>query len=335
MITVVMDGQKPQNDADALEQPTSQSSVISPELDGEVHLAADEQTIGQAPQRRLRLNFKQLWKKINVYLLIFILLIILTFIILVVSYIASQKEPESPTTALQDLSSKDLQEIASGNANIGDPRYILNVQSDAIFAGNALVKGDLNVAGSVQLGQALSIPAITVTGNASIATAAINNLTVSGATALQGRLAIQDELTVGRSLSVGGGITASQITTGTLTLGGNGNLNLNNHLNAGGQTPNRSQGSAVGSGGSSSISGSDLAGTLNINTGSGTSAGCFATITFVQRYSSTPHVIISPIGSAAGSIDYYVDRSSTNFSICTASAAPTSRSFGFDYFVVN
>lgn len=330
-----MDPEKPQNDADALEQPSNQSAPAQIELDDEVHVAADEQSIGQPAKRRFKLDIRQLWKRINVYLLIFILLLVITVIVFVVAYIQSQQEPDSPATALQDLSSEDLQEIANGNANIGDPRYILNIQSDAIFAGSALVKGDLNVAGSIQLGQALSVPNITVAGTANLATAQVNNLTVSGTTALQGRLAIQDELTVGRSLSVGGGLTAPQITTGTLTLGGNGSLNLNNHLNAGGQTPSRSQGPAVGSGGSSSISGSDLAGTLNVNTGSGTSAGCFATITFVQRYSSTPHVIISPVGATAGSIEYYVDRSATNFSICTASAAPGGRSFAFDYFVVN
>ena len=330
-----MDPNKQPDDVDALEQPTSQPIASTPALDGEVHIAADEQSPGQATKVPFTARLRGLWKKINIYLLIFILLVVSTLIVFAVAYNNSQKEPEVPATALQDLSTKDLQEIASGNANIGDPRYILNVQSDAIFAGSALIKGDLNVAGNIQLGQALSVPNITIAGTANIATAQVNNLTVSGTTALQGRLAIQDELTVGRSLSVGGGLTAAQITTGSLTLGGNGNLTLNNHLSAGGQTPSRNQGDAMGSGGSSSISGSDLAGTLNINTGSNTSAGCFATINFVQRYSSTPHVIISPVGSAAGGIDYYVDRSATNFSICTSSPAPSGRSFAFDYFVIN
>lgn len=330
-----MDPNKQPDDVDALEQPSNQSNSVTPALDGEVHVAADDPPTLQTSKLSLATRVRSVWKKINIYLLIFFLLIASTLIVFVVAYTNSQKEPEAPATALQDLSTKDLQEIASGNANIGDPRYILNVQSDAIFAGSALVKGDLNVAGNIQLGQALSVPNITIAGTANIATAQVNNLTVSGTTALQGRLAIQDELTVGRSLSVGGGLTAAQITTGSLTLGGNGNLTLNNHISAGGQTPSRSQGSAIGSGGSSSISGSDLAGTLNINTGSNTSAGCFATINFVQRYTSTPHVIISPVGSAAGGIDYYVDRSATNFSICTASPAPTGRSFAFDYFVIN
>jgi hypothetical protein len=330
-----MDPSKQSDDADALERPTAdQSPEQLQAVDEGVHIQSDETDITK-PKKRLRLRLKDVWKKLNIYLLIFTLLLSVTIIVAVVAYLQSQKQSETPATALQDLTTKDLQEIASGNANIGDPRYILNVQSDAIFAGSALVKGDLNVAGGIQLGQGLNVPNITVPGTANIATVQANNLTVSGTAALQGRLAIQDELSVGRSLTVGGSITASQITTGSLTLGGNGTLTLNNHLRAAGPTPSRSQGSAVGSGGSTSISGSDLAGTLNVNTGGGTAAGCFATITFAQRYGSTPKVIVTPVGSAAAATEYYVDRSATNFSICTTNAAPTGRSFAFDYFVVN
>lgn len=330
-----MEPNKQSDDVDALERPnTSQVPEQILPMDEGVHEQVDSQNI-TSPRKSLKARLKDIWRKLNIYLLIFILLVVVTIITAYVAYVRSQNQPQAPATALQDLTSKDLQEIASGNANIGDPRYILNVQSDAIFSGSALVKGDLNVAGNIQLGQQLNVPGITVPGTANIATVQTNNLTVSGTAALQGRLAIQDELSVGKSLTVGGSITASQITTGSLTLGGNGTLTLNNHLRTGGPTPGRSQGSAVGSGGSTSISGSDLAGTLNINTGSGTVPGCFATITFAQRYGSTPRVVITPVGSAGASTEYYVDRSATNFSICTASAAPAGRSFAFDYFVVN
>lgn len=329
-----MDQNDDKNEANALEQPTR--SDVFDELgtdNGAVHVANDELTQDQLPKkRRFRFDVKKIWHNFNVYLLIFILLCVVTTIVFIVAYINSQKDPQTPATALQDLTSKDLQEIASGNANIGDPRYLLNVQSDAVFAGNALVKGDLSVAGNILLGQNLSVPSITVAGATNLGTVQINSLSVATTTALQGRVSVQDELTVGRSLSVGSNITAANITTNNLTLGNN--LNLSKHITVSGPTPGRSQGGAVGSGGSTSISGSDLAGTLNVNTGSNTSAGCFATITFTQRYGTTPRVIVSPVGSAAGATDYYVDRGPTNFSICTASPAPAGRNLAFDYFII-
>ena len=327
-----MDQNNEQNNADALEKPTQTNSLDTLGMDEDIHYAAGEQPLDQQPKKRFSFNAKQLWRKMNVYLLIFVLLCVVTTIVFIVAYINSQKDPAVPVTALQDLSSKDLQEIASGNSNIGDPRYLLSIQSDAVFAGNALVKGDLNIAGNIQLGQSLSVPNMTVSGTTNLSTVQINNLSVAGTTALQGRISIQDELSVGRSLNVGGSLVAAQVSTGALSL--NGSLSLNNHITAGGPAVKRSQGGAVGSGGSSSISGSDLAGTINVNTGSGTAAGCFATITFSQRYSTTPRVIVSPIGSGAGETNYYVDRSNSGFSVCAATPAPTGRSFAFDYFVV-
>ncbi len=280
---------------------------------------------------------KSIWHKIiglvNIYLLLFLLVIVVVVVIFVVLYLNSRKEPDPQTT--QELTQQTLNEIATGDARVGDPKYVLSIQSDAVFAGNALVRGDLSVAGAVQLGQGLSVSGLTVTGNGNIATLQANSLNVSGDAAVQGRLSAGGSLSIGGSANVGGTLTAAQITTGSLTLAGNGTLTINNHLNAAGPAPNRSNGSALGSGGSSSVSGSDLAGTIAINTGGSPSSGCFATVNFVQSYNGTPQVIVTPVGSVAGSLQYYVNRSSNNFSICSANAAPGGQSFAFDYFVIN
>jgi hypothetical protein len=61
----------------------------------------------------------------------------------------------------------------------------------------------------------------------------------------------------------------------------------------------------------------------------------FVTVNFLQRYGSTPRVIITPVGSAAGSIQYYVNRDTGSFSIGSSSPPPAGASFAFDYFVVN
>ncbi len=271
----------------------------------------------------------------NVYLLTFLLLLVIAGIIFVVSYLNSQKEPVIPETVFQELTQEALSEIAAGDSSVGDPRYVLNVQSDAVFAGSALIRGNLSVAGSVQLGEGLTIPNLTVSGVSNLGTVQIAGLSVSGNSLFNSRVTLQNGVDVSGSANFGGAVTASSLTTGNLTLTGNGSLTLNNHLVASGPTPNRSQGSAVGSGGTTSISGSDLAGTLNVNTGSGTSPGCFATITFVQAYSGTPSVLVTPVGAAAGQTNFYVTRTNTSFSICTANAAPTGQNFAYDYFVIN
>jgi hypothetical protein len=88
---------------------------------------------------------------------------------------------------------------------------------------------------------------------------------------------------------------------------------------------------AVGGGGTASLSGSDTSGSVTINTGGSPPAGCFATVTFSKVFASTPHVVLTPVGSAAAGLQYYVTRSTTGFAVCTASAAPAGQSFGFDY----
>jgi hypothetical protein len=57
-------------------------------------------------------------------------------------------------------------------------------------------------------------------------------------------------------------------------------------------------------------------------------------VNFTTKYNATPHVIVTPIGSAAANLAYYVNRSTSNFSICAANTPPSNASFGFDYFIV-
>jgi hypothetical protein len=345
--TNVMDSNKDMgedSEENALEAKPELNALDSLSSQSGVH---EEGKADQPGDKKPKTALKKLWAKINIYFLVFMLLLVLSGIVFIVTYLKSQKEPELPTTALQNLTQQDLSEIASGDSKVGDPRYVLNIQSNAVFAGNALVRGDLSVAGNILLGKALSVPGITVSGNSNLGTAQINTLSVANASTLQGAVSMNGTLSVqgrfntnsdasvGRSMNVGGTLTAARIVTGSLTLSSGGTFTFNNHIKATGATPGRSQGSAVGGGGSTSISGSDLAGTVNINTGNSPSPGCFITVNFVQRYDATPRVIISPVGAGAGQTQYYVNRSATSFSICTANSAPAGQSFAFDYWIVN
>ena len=342
------DTSKEANDENALEEAPQEINALDRlGSDTEKIHAEGESGDPADPSKKPKSKFRRIWAAINVYLLIFILLVVLAAIVFVVTYLNSKKEPELPSTALQELTQEDLSEIASGDASVGDPRYVLNIQSDAVFAGNALVRGDLSVAGDIRLGKALTLPNLTVSGTSNLGTTQINSLsvagetilqgrtTVNGAATIQGRLNVEGELAVGRSLTIGGNFTSAGITTGSLTLTGNGSLTVNNHIKAGGPNPSRSQGGAIGSGGSSSVSGSDTTGTVNINTGNSPSAGCYVTVDFVQDFSGTPQVLLTPITSAAATADYYATRSSGNFSVCFAASPGSGKVLAFDYFVIN
>jgi hypothetical protein len=345
MITISgMDKDESQSEEDALSQKAKPGEFNALET-----LSAQDAQKGansgvSAPKvTKKQSALRRFWGFFNIYLLIFFLLLVIAAIVFIVSYINNQREPELPTAGLQDLTQEQLSEIATGDANVGDPRYVLNIQSDAVFAGNALIRGDLNVAGSTQLGGALTIPDLDVTDTTSLNTLQIDEeLNIQGTTIMQDTLTVQDEVKIRDDLSVGGSgtfngpLTSTSLTTGTLRLAGNGQLILGNHLVITGSTPSRSNGGSIGTGGSSSVSGSDSAGQLTINTGSAPSSGCQINLAFVTAFDGAPHVQITPTNSNASREDYYVgNKSSNGFSVCFGTAPTAGRTYTFDYWVIN
>jgi hypothetical protein len=140
-------------------------------------------------------------------------------------------------------------------------------------------------------------------------------------------------LNVSGNSTFSGALSAPQITTNTLLL--NGDLNLTHHITAGGPVPGVAKGNALGAGGTVSVSGSDTSGSLTLNTGGSPSAGCLATTSFARKFAGVPHVSITPVGSGAAGLSYYVNRSTSDFSVCTTNAPPAGQTFGFDYIVLN
>lgn len=271
---------------------------------------------------------------LNIYLLLFVLTVLLVGLISFVSYQrnkqATQKQSEIKT---EPLNQEALDQLRQTDVKVGDPKQILSVESNAVFAGRVLIRDGLEVAGPLKVGSPLTLPGITVSGNSNFEKIQTNSLQVSGATTIQGQTTVQGNLNVSGSATFGGTLTASRLNIQTLIL--NGDLQLNRHIDAGGGNPSKSDGSALGGGGTSSVSGTDTAGTININTGSGTIAGCFITVNFTQKFSGIPHVVITPVGSWAGGLNYYINRGATNFSVCTTSPAPAGQSFSFDYIAID
>lgn len=274
---------------------------------------------------------RALWEKLNLYLLLFILLIVVAVIAIIIAILRNNtnNNAANPSIGNQTLSESALKQLANSSATVGDPKQILNIESNAVFAGGVLVRGDLQVAGTIKAGGSLSLPGISVSGSSTFGEVQAKTLAIAGNAAVQGQLTVQSALSVNGGGTFNGPLTAPLVNATALQL--NGTLTLNHHIAAGGPVPGRANGGALGGGGTSSVSGSDTAGSISIHTGSGPGPGCFAIINFSQAFSTTPHIIVTPIGAAAAGLAYYVDRSPTSFSVCTTSTPAAGQNFGFDY----
>lgn len=324
------------NELDALESETTLVSSSPGGEGGESQPSPDKKPEDNKPPKP-KGRFKQMaWalaNRINIYLLLFILLLVLAGAVSIIGYIKSRdsgKKAQDITS--EPLSQEVLDQLRATDVSVGDPKQVLTVESNAVFGGTVLVRGGLEVAGAIKVGGPLTLPGITVAGISNFDQVQMNSLQVANNTTVQGQLAVQRGLTVSGSASISGSLSAGALIIDTLQV--NRDLQLNRHIDAGGGTPGRSNGGALGSGGTSSVSGTDTAGTVNINTGGGPGGGCFITVTFTQRFSSTPHVVITPVGAGAAGLNYYVERSSGDFRVCATNPS-ASQGYVFDYIVID
>ena len=273
-------------------------------------------------------------RKVNVYFLFFALLLVVAGAITIVNYINNQKANPTIDIATQELADKTLEQLANTDVSVGNNAQTLTIQGNAIIAGQTLMRGSANVAGNFQAGGTIQGPSLTISGAVSMGQSQSQTMQVQNTLAVQGGTTLRD-LNVSGAATFNGPITASSITVTQLVLSGNATLEVPNHISFTGPTPSRGSvnGGVIGSGGTLSLSGSDTAGTINIHTGNNTAPGCFGQINFNRPFTRQPRVIVSPVGAAAGQTQFYVNRSTANFSICTANAAPANQNFSYDYFV--
>ncbi len=288
---------------------------------------------GATPPKPPRQHF---WQRFNIYLLLFILLFVVAGGVAGGMLVKSNKVSNSnknTTVATQSLSPGALKQLANTDVTVGSNQQTLNVASNAVFAGGVLVRSNLEVAGAVAIGGTLSLPGISVSGTSQLGQVSANGLSVSGVASVQGTLTAKNGLNVTGASTFNGSVSAASVVANTLTISGD--LALTHHISAGGAIPSLAKGPAVGGGGSASVSGSDTSGTIIINTGTSPPAGCFATLTFAVAFAATPHVVVTPVSSGAAGLNYYINRSTTNMSVCAANAGPASQTFGFDYIVLD
>lgn len=248
------------------------------------------------------------------------------------------------------ISSETLDKLGVSRNVVGNSSAELVVNPKAKFNGTVTIAGDTTLGGQLKIngkfvaGDAsfakleagdTSISKLGVNGDATVTNLNLRkDLTVVGATRLQGPVTISQLVTVANSLNVAGNLSiggslsvrnlhaSSFVSDSTLTIGG--------HIITRGSAPGVSAGS-VGSNGNVSISGNDASGTVAVNVGVGGASGIVATVGFRSAYSSTPHVVVTQVG--AGGNGVFVTRSSTGFSIgVNGSLGPGG--YAFDYIVM-
>lgn len=323
------------------EQPTGDSSAPTETANQEVSAvqdatggqAAPQNAGGEAPKKNTNGKIRNIISNMNLYLVLFIFIVIIAAVISVIAYLQGKKADQKPTTQTQTLTPEKLKELSSNEIKVGDPKSLLTIESNTVFNGATLIRGDLDVAGTIKVGGALSLPGISVSGKSTLDDVTMNQLALSGDATFNGQLTVQKGLTISGPGNFAGPISAPSINIDRINLSGD--LQISNHIDAGGSTPRVGGGTALGSGGTVSVSGTDTAGTVGINIGTGAPAGVLANVTFAKAFNGVPHVVITPIGSGAANIGWYVvSRSTTGFSIaCTG--APSPSSFSFDFLVID
>lgn len=312
--------------------PTNGAASSIPSITSSQPPTDSDEPSPSGPKNPKKMNpLRNFARRFNIYILLFVLLLIIATVVAVVLYFqALSKNASNNTVQSQELSQSTLNQLSTSDVTVGEPKHTLSVQSNAVFTGSVLMRSNLQIAGTLQVGSNVAINGVRVTGSSTFDDVQITkSISVTGNSSVQGQLSVQQGLNVNGSGTFLGAISAPSITAGSLQLSGD--LKLTHHIAAGGGTPSRSNGSALGGGGTVSVSGSDTAGSITINTGTSPGPGCFVTINFTAAFNSTPHIIVTPVGPSAAGLAYYINRSTTNFSLCTNSSPPGGASFGFDY----
>jgi len=285
---------------------------------------------------------------------IIVVVIILLINVAIIYFVIKSQTANTNTVSAQgdvSISPKVLGTLGVSRNTVGTTGTELIVVPDSSFKGKVTMASDVSISGQLNLNGKFSAADVSLTkltaGNTALEQLNVNgdatisnlnlrkDLTVVGLTRLQGAVTVSQLLTVNNSvnitgnLAVGGTLSARSfqasnlVSDTTLTVGG--------HIITRGNAPSMVRGAALRDTDTVSNSGNDASGTVAVNIGAGSiGVGCLATLTFAARYSNIPHVVVTPIGPAS---DVYIFRSTSGFTICTAS--PLSYGgYAFDYIVV-
>jgi len=270
-------------------------------------------------------------KNINPYIGLMLILVATGIGVIIFLTVANDKNELSFTST--SLSEEDINNLASSQAEIASNVDLLKIAPNTVFDQSVIIKKNLEVVGDITVGGSVNIPGIGTTDGTQLEQANIaGDLAVQGNSSINGNLNIQNNLNVNGNMTVQGEFLVDTLSANNISFPGD--LVLKRHIKTESGQTTSSTGTAVGGGGTTSVSGNDIAGTVNINTGSGTSSGSLISVSFRENYAKTPKVLITPVGANAASFNYYVTRNTAGFTISAASAPASSSNLQFDYFVI-
>ena len=248
------------------------------------------------------------------------------------------------------LSTDTLDGLGVSRNPVGNLGAELTVGPNATFKGKVVMGSDLAVGGKLEIKGDFSansavfsklqagdtaLQQLSVNGDGTMSTLNLRkDLNVAGNTTLQGPvtmtqlLTINNSLNVAGNLAVGGTLSARNFQANSLVSGST--LTIGGHIITAGSAPALAPGTALGSNGTASISGSDAAGTIAVNTGVGAGNGLLARVTFRSQYGNIPKVIVTPVN---GAMNLYVTRSISGFNVYASGAIPTG-GLAVDYIVM-
>jgi hypothetical protein len=125
------------NELNSLEDP---GTVIEQDNTAAVQNGGDDNTPASGdnvpkPKKSLNKRIQGLINKVNIYLLLFILIIVLAAGIVFVGYQRNKKAETPVAVNTQPLDAEALEKLKGSDAKVGDPKQTLSIESNAIFAG--------------------------------------------------------------------------------------------------------------------------------------------------------------------------------------------------------
>jgi hypothetical protein len=211
-----------------------------------------------------------------------------------------------------------------GTKAINAGRIIGTAMSDFSGSGEGLVTMFIepgfwmpSISDSLQSASA-SFGSLDVTGSASI-----GDLNVSGASTLQS-LTVAGDTTLNGNLSVAGTTAVAD-------------LYVKGKLISKGPVPIITNGAALSGvlGASTSVSGTDGAGTVQVTIGANVPAGGeLAEVQFDSAYTTPPRIVISGNNKESAKLGAYVTRTTTGFKIVNDDALNANTTYSFDYVVI-
>lgn len=306
---------------------------------------------GRAQKQRRQITYRPSHKATFIGLAVVIVVLAVNGVI--IGFVLNNKTPASGNTNSNavTLSSSVLDKLGVSRNAVGNSNEELAIGPNTKFGGTIVVSGNTKIGGELTLNKKLSAQDATLTtlqaGDTSLQSLAVNgditgtnvnvrtDLSVAGATRLQGAVTVTQLLTVNNnlnvigSLAVGGTLTARTFQANSLT--SENTLTVGGHIVTAGAAPSVGRGAATGSNGTVSISGNDTSGTVAVNTGTGAGNGLLAQVAFRTSFPTTPHVVVTPIGGPIGS--FYITRTAGGFSIYVSNAISPG-GYAFDYIVM-